>query len=187
MVGVLHITILCYSPTPRDTVQSTGVMVSRRLPFTDTNTAIRVFRQALSLDEVYSIQHSGTSLTFVLQHRSRFRPNLYHYSEPEEVTDLKRASTWKFRTIKSAFRRLLTRKDPKNEYLPVHNGLLSNDAEQNLCADGLVPGRTQTNAESATDEASFTCTDVLEVWFSGCHSGQPKLHKQACMACSRFL
>lgn len=36
----------------RDTVASVGVIMSRSLPFVDVNTTIRVFRQALSLDEV---------------------------------------------------------------------------------------------------------------------------------------
>jgi len=45
-----------------DTVGSVGFVVSRSLPFVQVNTTIRVFRQALSLDE----------------HRAKFRPNLYH-------------------------------------------------------------------------------------------------------------
>ncbi|KAI0271808.1 hypothetical protein BGY98DRAFT_1091085 [Russula aff. rugulosa BPL654] len=45
-----------------DTVGSVGVIMGRSLPFVDVNTTIRVFRQALSLDE----------------HRGKFRPNLYH-------------------------------------------------------------------------------------------------------------
>jgi hypothetical protein len=36
----------------RDTVASVGVIAGRTLPFVDVNTTIRVFRQALSLDEV---------------------------------------------------------------------------------------------------------------------------------------
>ena len=36
----------------RDTVMSVGVVMGRSLPFVDVNTTIRVFRQALSLDEV---------------------------------------------------------------------------------------------------------------------------------------
>jgi len=36
----------------RDTIMSVGVVMSRSLPFVDVNTTIRVFRQALSLDEV---------------------------------------------------------------------------------------------------------------------------------------
>ncbi|KAI0275275.1 hypothetical protein BC834DRAFT_921341 [Gloeopeniophorella convolvens] len=47
-----------------DTVASVGVVMGPTLPFVDVNTTIRVFRQALSLDE----------------HRAKFRPNLYHRS-----------------------------------------------------------------------------------------------------------
>jgi uncharacterized protein (DUF2235 family) len=36
----------------RDTVASTGVLISRNLPFTTSNNMIRTFRHALSLDEV---------------------------------------------------------------------------------------------------------------------------------------
>jgi uncharacterized protein (DUF2235 family) len=36
----------------RDTVASVGVIMGRSLPFVDVNTTIRVFRQALALDEV---------------------------------------------------------------------------------------------------------------------------------------
>jgi hypothetical protein len=36
----------------RDTVARVGVIMSRSLPFVEVNTTIRVFRQALSLDEV---------------------------------------------------------------------------------------------------------------------------------------
>ena len=38
----------------RDTVASVGVIMGRSLPFVNTNTTIRVFRQALALDEVCS-------------------------------------------------------------------------------------------------------------------------------------
>ncbi|KAI9455901.1 hypothetical protein BJY52DRAFT_1121569 [Lactarius psammicola] len=47
-----------------DTVASVGVIMGKTLPFVDVNTTIRVFRQALALDE----------------HRTKFRPNLYHRS-----------------------------------------------------------------------------------------------------------
>lgn len=45
-----------------DTVASVGAVLGKTLPFTDSNAAVKTFRQALSLDE----------------HRARFRPNLYH-------------------------------------------------------------------------------------------------------------
>lgn len=38
-----------------DTVASVGVIASRTLPFTNSNSSIRVFRHALALDEVRSI------------------------------------------------------------------------------------------------------------------------------------
>jgi len=49
-----------------DTVASVGVIMGRSLPFVGVNTTIRVFRQALSLDE----------------HRTRFRPSLYQTTPP---------------------------------------------------------------------------------------------------------
>ena len=36
----------------RDTISSVGFLVSRTLPFTNSNSAIKTFRHALSLDEV---------------------------------------------------------------------------------------------------------------------------------------
>jgi len=46
-----HSNTLGPTTSVRDTVQSTGSLLSRNLPFTDSNTAIRTFRHALSLDE----------------------------------------------------------------------------------------------------------------------------------------
>jgi uncharacterized protein (DUF2235 family) len=46
-----------------DTVASVGVIMSKSLPFVKGNTAIRVFRHALALDE----------------HRANFRPNFYQH------------------------------------------------------------------------------------------------------------
>jgi uncharacterized protein (DUF2235 family) len=51
----------------RDTVCSVGI-VPRTLPFTASNTSIRYFRHALSLDE----------------HRARFKANYYHLRSPED-------------------------------------------------------------------------------------------------------
>ncbi|KAI9444644.1 hypothetical protein H4582DRAFT_2179150, partial [Lactarius indigo] len=45
-----------------DTVASTGIIMNKTLPFVGVNTTIRVFRQALALDE----------------HRVKFIPNYYH-------------------------------------------------------------------------------------------------------------
>jgi len=61
-----------------DTVASVGLVAGRTLPFVEANNIIRVFRQALALDE----------------HRVRFRPNLHHHSVtgspiPKDKTDSK--------------------------------------------------------------------------------------------------
>jgi uncharacterized protein (DUF2235 family) len=45
-----------------DTVASVGVLATKTLPSTNENSSIKIFRQALSLDE----------------HRVRFKPNLFH-------------------------------------------------------------------------------------------------------------
>lgn len=55
MVSVVKVPQVCnffYLLAVRDTVQSTGVLINRILPFTDSNTDIKRFRHALSLDEV---------------------------------------------------------------------------------------------------------------------------------------
>jgi uncharacterized protein (DUF2235 family) len=51
----------------RDTVCSVG-LVPHKLPFTASNTSIRYFRHAMSLDE----------------HRAKFKANHYHLRKPED-------------------------------------------------------------------------------------------------------
>ena len=53
----------------RDTVASVG-FTYKELPFVNTNTAFRVFRHALSLDE----------------RRAKFKPNFYHVVSPFDTT-----------------------------------------------------------------------------------------------------
>lgn len=107
-----------------DTVQSTGMLVNRVLPFTAANCVIRVFRHALSLDE----------------HRSRFRPNLYHW--PTQIDA------------------------PGDEpgVLDVERGQRQTEPDEEVALTGMRRGT------KFVAEESFKSTDVLEVWFSGCHS-----------------
>ncbi|KAI9573688.1 hypothetical protein HD554DRAFT_919791 [Boletus coccyginus] len=141
-----------------DTVQSTGVLVNRVLPFTDSSSAVKVFRHALSLDE----------------HRSRFRPNLYHWptqdNEPEEAADLERATTRKFHTLKSTLDQVFMRKNPTVQSCQtVDRGPFSDDPRRNKRGDEIASSGTQPEAEFVAEE-SPVLTDVLEVWFAGCHS-----------------
>src|SRR6267142_3856120 len=105
----------------RDCVPSAGFIISRSLPVVGANA--RVFGQALSLDEVCNCTCSTHNLCiawpipFSWQHRTRFRPNIYHTMLPGV-------------SLKTS-----------NQYT--------------------------TNPGTDVFE-----TDVKEVWFSGCHSGE---------------
>ena len=61
--------ILIYDLLHRDTVNSVG-LIPRRLPFTTSNTIIRTFRHAVSLDE----------------RRAKFKANLWNRPNPVEAT-----------------------------------------------------------------------------------------------------
>ncbi|KIJ64423.1 hypothetical protein HYDPIDRAFT_28368 [Hydnomerulius pinastri MD-312] len=162
-----------------DTVQSTGILINRVLPFTDSNTCIRVFRQALALDE----------------HRARFKPNLYHWPKlvedsegsgfkiAERVASLEEKAIQKLKAIKlaivSAAKRLKRKRHTSEGEQAKDYGTFQNDTsrKQPLGTDDVAGGCDETEVveetrpveEFAAPESS-TITDVLEVWFSGCHS-----------------
>ncbi|KAK1221590.1 hypothetical protein PQX77_015603 [Marasmius sp. AFHP31] len=101
-----------------DTVSSVGVVMTRSLPFTNSNTSIRTFRHALALDE----------------RRAKFKANLFH--RPTDSDSVKIGTT-------------STRK-----------GILS----------FLTHRKRFPAASAAPEEAGRSPTDVVEVWFPGCHS-----------------
>ncbi|KAL4073212.1 hypothetical protein V8B97DRAFT_198361 [Scleroderma yunnanense] len=115
-----------------DTVQSTGMLISRSLPFTDGNTAIRTFRHALSLDE----------------HRAKFRPNLYHRSVGERT----KLSQKVISGISDIFNVLHI----KRRTSP--NGTSLEYGTYQLVSEVPFPSGQ-----------GISETDVLEVWFAGCH------------------
>jgi len=53
----------------------------------------------------------------------------------------------------------------------MHCGHFPDGPRRNERGDEIVSSGTQPEAEFVAEE-SFTYTDVLEVWFAGCHSGQ---------------
>lgn len=186
----------------RDTVASVGVLRSRTLPFTTTNTTIKTFRHALSLDE----------------HRAKFQPNLYHRLTPDAsatVADLmaiqeddsvQLASPVSAKTDMS-FQPLV--KDPKEKTVTetvetVENG---NQTEENIPQSDSVPkqptkekwgkkllkklfsrkasgrlGKSALRGDNIVNPLNDPAddyvgqTDVKEVWFAGCHSGTPHPH-----------
>lgn len=133
-----------------DTVASVGLILRRDLPFTTTNTQIRTFRHALSLDE----------------RRVRFQPSLYHRPAPTPEDAAKdpnvasrartngrtAASQRKGRNLKSRLGSLVSKK-PRAD------------------ASHLVDEETAVQETAEIDDDVIEGgTDVHEVWFAGCHS-----------------
>lgn len=109
-----------------DTVASVGLMMSRHLPFTQSNHIICTFRQALSLDE----------------RRAKFQPNVYHRQAPDAIQarrdpELGSVVTWQHTPT--------ARKFQLDDQWP-------------------FAGHHEAKRETRRE------TDVLEVWFAGCHS-----------------
>ncbi|KAF8799361.1 hypothetical protein BYT27DRAFT_7120961 [Phlegmacium glaucopus] len=122
-----------------DTVSSVGVLSSRTLPFTNSNSAIRVFRHALSLDE----------------HRTKFRPNYYHRSAPRPPAtklDLEHATSMK--ASSSSTPSVTEQAEVEKKKRKFWSFLRSNSKQVK-----------QSYAMGAEEPE-----DVMEVWFSGCHS-----------------
>ncbi len=112
-------------------MSSVGI-IPHSLPFTRSNTAIRIFRQALALDE----------------RRARFRPALYRRPTPQDK---------KYGTQPGDM--------PKSDTTWATPGVLAK----------MARSRSQMQYESqfsADDPDSDGSTDILEVWFAGCHAGR---------------
>ncbi|KAH9480717.1 hypothetical protein JR316_0007317 [Psilocybe cubensis] len=139
-----------------ETVASVGVIMGRTLPFTNSNSAIKTFRHALALDE----------------HRAKFRPNYYHRPAPNNAG---------------------SRLDPEHASDPVTQGgssftkgdSPSSDEEDATSVkekkkkrwgffgvgETVKVKRTgKAIAPVLVEEDQTDPCDVLEVWFSGCHS-----------------
>jgi uncharacterized protein (DUF2235 family) len=106
----------------RDTVCAVGI-VPRTLPFTASNTSIRYFRHAISLDE----------------HRAKFKANYYHLRHPDDQKGTKQGEM------------------PRSNQRFPHYHRRSHQHDHK--------GKAQQYDDGLTE------TDVLEVWFAGCHCG----------------
>ncbi|KAJ6585672.1 hypothetical protein B0H19DRAFT_1110417 [Mycena capillaripes] len=128
-----------------DTVDSVG-LIPKRLPFTTSNTIVRTFRHAVSLDE----------------RRAKFKANLWNFPNDQEK---------KLGTHTPPETPTIKRKTPQHGWsLP------------NLPPMPKIPTHLRSSSEPDDDveqtkyETEFTKrhhktrpTDVLEVWFAGCH------------------
>lgn len=161
-----------------DTVQSTGVLFSRSLPFTDSNTLIKTFRHALSLDE----------------HRVKFQPELYHRSQtdtpdPEfyEVARLlevvavsednvsNKIDSLRNKLLQTVKRREKTAGKPKFQWLKRNAAKTTLRQRSRVVAENpwetaVVNNQTSVEVLVIPDTEPTPLTDVMEVWFSGCHS-----------------
>ncbi|KZP18959.1 hypothetical protein FIBSPDRAFT_1045889 [Athelia psychrophila] len=137
-----------------ETVSSVGVIMGKTLPFTNSNTSIKTFRQALALDE----------------HRAKFLPNLYHRPAPNPSQEPANANP-----IAST---LPTTANPFTE-MPTSLRKL-NIFKKSKSKGGQGTGKETRGYIGGHDEASVgitsgvdevkDATDSLEVWFAGCHS-----------------
>ncbi|OSD07307.1 hypothetical protein PYCCODRAFT_1463594 [Trametes coccinea BRFM310] len=147
-----------------ETVSSVGVLMTRTLPFTTANTTIKRFRHALSLDE----------------HRVRFLPNFYHRATPQQASPSSSGPSGDRQT--DVFRSHAE----ESKHARLSRGLFgssrkfaANVAKAKLQQDRLKfdkregiqtkPVSSRRLAEDALNDHISGGTDVLEVWFAGCH------------------
>lgn len=171
----------------RDTVASTGIVMSRTLPFTTNNAAIKTFRHALSLDE----------------HRAKFVPTFYHRKAPSpdadehdpEHTSPGLVPTPKLAAGAEAKATKATageHNDAMSKNLgvpPDSNGANGDGAETHLLQSQKGKSalrsrkvwsifskemKTTVSAKDSEQWEGKQCLDVKEVWFAGCHSGNPE-------------
>ncbi|KAF7792614.1 hypothetical protein EIP86_003711 [Pleurotus ostreatoroseus] len=174
-----------------DTVASVGVLMGKTLPFTTSNTTIKTFRHALSLDE----------------HRAKFRPNLYHRPPPDTPVptppqspasryDEKQPASPVATSPTSEVQRPLIpdstdpftvpdtpKSAPAEPTLPARKGskhapFSGKYVQAKASQRGLrallrrFPKHAERKLTNLTDPSDGNVgeTDVKEVWFAGCHS-----------------
>ncbi|KAI1793368.1 hypothetical protein LXA43DRAFT_972022 [Ganoderma leucocontextum] len=163
-----------------ETVASVGVIMGRTLPFTAANTTIKTFRHALSLDE----------------HRVRFQPNLYHWGDADSSSGNKSSDNTKIpvslasdsakeksskrpntRCVRSFLRRWPAKHRKNRASVPPSNAQQATEIDlEAAVAVKIGESAPSDHAESSSSVSSGLGdnidggTDVLEVWFVGCHA-----------------
>ncbi|KAK0477484.1 hypothetical protein EDD18DRAFT_1378198 [Armillaria luteobubalina] len=127
-----------------DTVDSVG-LIPKRLPFTTSNTILRTFRHAVSLDE----------------RRAKFKANLWNRPSVREL--LLGTSRW---TTQSSHQ-----SDPSpSSTLKTHNGEHKEQKESEI-EWSPQEEKFMNEMERLHSSSSGKPTDIEEVWFAGCHCG----------------
>lgn len=148
---------------------SVGVIMGRSLPFTNSNSSIKTFRHALSLDEVKSQSlFIKSSLIIVKQHRAKFQPNYYHRPAPNEQAaklDPEYGTYNASSEVDSSAASSSSNEDsPRTEKKKKQWGFfgLGETLKVKKTGKSIAPMLIEVGQPD----------DVLEVWFSGCHSGE---------------
>ncbi|KAF8174236.1 hypothetical protein BJ912DRAFT_990493 [Pholiota molesta] len=141
-----------------DTVDSVGI-IPKSLPFTTSNTIVRTFRHAVSLDE----------------HRAKFKANLWNRPNAEE---LKLGTDTAATNPAAPTDRATSFDDPRPRPNPSHKASNGKYAKYTpnlkLSRSGSIPKEDQDDRvlntyERLYSEKSERTTDIEEVWFAGCH------------------
>ena len=120
-----------------DTVSAVG-LIGKQLPFTKSNTCVKYFRHAISLDE----------------RRAKFRQNTWnHLSEKEKGLGVQAGEMPKAGEM------------VQSPSIPKQEKDLENDLESEIDQDEME----QRFSKMCSDPNKET--DILEVWFAGCHCG----------------
>ncbi|CDO73380.1 hypothetical protein BN946_scf185013.g14 [Trametes cinnabarina] len=145
-----------------DTVSSVGV-IPHTLPFTSSNTAIRVFRHALSLDE----------------RRARFQANLYHHPSKADAERGTKPGDMPKRDTEYATRVGIR--------VPNEVNGKAKKPEHKRTQSEIQKQRQFERQFSQGDPDSDGQTDVLEVWFAGCHCGTSRFVRPFCMVSAHII
>ena len=131
----------------RDTVSSVG-LIPKRLPFVSSNTAIRYFRHAVSLDE----------------HRAKFKANLYNRpTDAEAKLGVQPGEMPKSPAAPPAVTSFsMETVDMIKKWVSSTKGSVDDEEEEVTRLEVLYDNEISEKTE----------TDVLEVWFAGCHCGK---------------
>ncbi|KAH8119720.1 hypothetical protein DFH11DRAFT_1500290 [Phellopilus nigrolimitatus] len=130
-----------------DTVDSVGIF-PRHVPFTKNNTCVKTFRHAIALDE----------------HRVKFKANLYDKIITQEAQNADFAYT-PFSQRKANWKKRFSRKQKDKEDARMHELELNHNHSKRRDDNYNEGSKLQ---DKYTDKSKQT--DVLEVWFSGCHT-----------------
>ena len=140
-------------------MDSVGIF-PRHVPFTKKNTCVKTFRHAISLDE----------------HRVKFKANLFDKAVTSESqnTDF---SYIPFSQRRTNWRKRFSRNKDDDEILhEIEKELEKNPVLQKELGKTVKKDKYNKGSklqEQYTDKTKET--DVLEVWFAGCHTGLSSL------------